>query len=84
MPSVLQPLDKKVQEYDAQMHEAQNQMAQLDSEMAALQEQRREAEKAYMAAKTKHDDYRRQYQGVERALRGEPEPVMFSRLTLEK
>ncbi|KAH6663899.1 hypothetical protein B0J14DRAFT_254798 [Halenospora varia] len=84
MPSVLQPLDKKVQEYDAQMHEAQNQMAQLDSEMAALQEQRREAEKAYMAAKTKHDDYRRQYQGVERALRGEPEPAMFSRLTLEK
>ncbi len=82
MASVLQPLDKKVQEYDAQMNEAQNQMAQLDAEMAALHERRREAESRYIAAKTKHDDYRRQYQGVERALRGEPE--VFSRSSYEE
>lgn len=53
------------------MLEEEKLMAQLDSEMAALQERRRAADNRFMAAKTKHDDYRRQYQGVERALRGE-------------
>jgi predicted nucleic acid-binding Zn-ribbon protein len=82
MTSVLQPLDKKVQEYNAQMYEEQHEMAQLDAQMAILQERRREAEKRYIAAKSKHDDYRRQFQGVERALRGEPD--MFSQLTLQE
>ncbi|KAF8861493.1 hypothetical protein BDZ45DRAFT_671818 [Acephala macrosclerotiorum] len=80
MTSVLQPLDGKVTEYSAQMDEAQKQIAQLDSEMAILQERRREAQNRYSAAKMKHDDYRRQYQGVERALRGEPNvssPMIF-------
>lgn len=80
--SVLQPLDKKVQEYDGQMSQAQQQMAQLDAEMAALQERRKEAERRYVAAKGKYDDYRRQYQGVERAMRGEPEA--FSRLSFDE
>lgn len=90
MTSVLQPLDKKIQEYDAQMHNAQTQMAQVDAEIAILRERRRDAESRYIAAKTKHDDYRRQYQGVERALRGEPEPelepepMMSSRMSLEE
>lgn len=57
-------------------------MDQMDAEMAVLQSRRREAEEQYMAAKAKHDDYRRQYQGVERALRGEPD-VSFSRLSVE-
>lgn len=50
-------------------------MEQLDAEMAALQERRRASDNRYMAAKTKHDDYRRQYQGVERALSGQPVPA---------
>ncbi len=71
MKSVLQPLDRKIHEYDVQMSEAQTVMAQLDAEMSILQERRREAENRYMSAKNKHDDYHRQYQDVERALRGE-------------
>ncbi|PVH77277.1 hypothetical protein DL98DRAFT_517388 [Cadophora sp. DSE1049] len=82
MSSVLQPLNGKIQEYNSQMNDAQNLMDQLDAEMATLQERRREAEKQYMAAKTKHDDYRRQYQGVERAMKGEPD-VSFSRLSVD-
>ncbi|PBP21867.1 hypothetical protein BUE80_DR007315 [Diplocarpon rosae] len=72
MKRVLQPLDGKVQEYHTRMQNAQMQMSQLDAEMAALLEKRKHAEKRYMEAKTKHDDYRRQYQGVERAMKGEP------------
>jgi hypothetical protein len=68
---VLQPLDAKVQEYGNQMLTEEKLMAQLDSEMAALQERRRAADNRFMAAKSKHDDYRRQYLGVERALKGE-------------
>ncbi|KUJ11901.1 uncharacterized protein LY89DRAFT_738540 [Mollisia scopiformis] len=82
MSSVLQPLDGKINEYGSQMNDAHAEMARLDAEMAALQERRREAEKRYMAAKTKHDDYRRQYQSVERAMRGEPD-MAFSRLSME-
>lgn len=84
MTSVLKPLDGKVQEYNAQMHEAQALMSQLDAEMAILQDRRREAEKKFMAAKTKHDDYRRQYQGVERALRGEPDMLYQGRVSDEE
>ncbi|EKD18449.1 uncharacterized protein L3040_007527 [Drepanopeziza brunnea f. sp. 'multigermtubi'] len=72
MTSVLQPLDGKVKEYSSRMQNAQAQMAQLDAEMAALMERKKQSEKRFLEAKTKHDDYRRQYQGVERALRGEP------------
>ncbi|KAH7336559.1 hypothetical protein BKA65DRAFT_36399 [Rhexocercosporidium sp. MPI-PUGE-AT-0058] len=81
MSSVLKPLNGKIEEYNTQMIDAQNLMDQLDAEMAALQERRREAETQFMAAKTKHDDYRRQYQGVERAMRGEPD-MSFSRLSV--
>ncbi|KAL5314556.1 hypothetical protein ACEPPN_017196 [Leptodophora sp. 'Broadleaf-Isolate-01'] len=80
--SVLKPLNGKIQEYDTQMSDAQDLIDQLDAEMAALQERRREAEKQYIAAKTKHDDYRRQYQGVEKAMRGEPD-VSFSRVSVD-
>ncbi|RGP77090.1 hypothetical protein FLONG3_4605 [Fusarium longipes] len=69
--SVLQPLEKKIHEYDHLMHEAQTQMAQLDEELRALQERRRAAEERFIEAKTKHDEYERQHEDVGRALRGE-------------
>ncbi|KAM0298192.1 hypothetical protein ACHAPM_008890 [Fusarium culmorum] len=69
--SVLQPLEKKIHEYDHLMHEAQTQMAQLDEELRALQERRRAAEDRFIEAKTKHDEYERQHEDVGRALRGE-------------
>ncbi|KAL6917283.1 hypothetical protein ACHAPO_005920 [Fusarium lateritium] len=69
--SVLQPLEKKIHEYDHLMHEAQTEMAQLDEELRALQERRRAAEDRFIEAKTKHDEYERQHEDVGRALRGE-------------
>lgn len=69
--SVLQPLDAKVTEYGALMAEAQGDMAQLDEELRLLQDRQREAEARFLDAKSKHDDYRRQYHDVERALRGD-------------
>lgn len=69
--SVLQPLDAKVVEYGSLMTEAQGEMARLDEEMRLLQDRQREAEQRFLEAKAKHDDYRRQYSDVERALRGE-------------
>lgn len=72
MSSVLQPLDQKVKEYKGFMHQEQDEMTRLDDEIRALQERRAQAEMRYLDAKNKHDDYHRQYQDVERALRGEP------------
>ncbi|PSR81652.1 hypothetical protein BD289DRAFT_34077 [Coniella lustricola] len=69
--SVLQPLDAKVAEYGTLMSDAQDEMAHLDEEMRALQDRQREAEQRFLEAKAKHDDYRRQYNDVEKALRGE-------------
>lgn len=69
--SVLQPLDAKVVEYGTLMADAQGDMARLDEEMRALQERQRGAEQRFLEAKAKHDDYRRQYADVERALRGD-------------
>lgn len=69
--TVLQPLDAKVVEYGTLMAEAQGEMARLDEEMRLLQDRQRAAEQRYLEAKGKHDDYRRQYSDVERALRGE-------------
>lgn len=69
--SVLQPLDAKVVEYGSLMTQAQGEMARLDEEMRLLQDRQREAEQRFLEAKAKHDDYRRQYHDVERALRGE-------------
>ncbi|KAM0186956.1 hypothetical protein ACHAPA_008052 [Fusarium lateritium] len=79
--SVLQPLEKKIHEYDHLMHEAQAQMTQLDEELRALEERRRQAEDRFIEAKSKHDEYERQHQDVGRALRGEvareaPPPVV--------
>ncbi|KAI0475163.1 hypothetical protein GGR56DRAFT_644842 [Xylariaceae sp. FL0804] len=68
---VLQPLEQKVHEYEALMQREQEQMARLDDEIRALQERRADAEMRFMEAKGKHDDYRRQHQDVDRALRGE-------------
>jgi hypothetical protein len=70
--SVLQPLGRKCDEYDALMAAAQADMARLDEELARLAEQRAQAEGRFNAAKGKHDDYRRQYVDVERALSGLP------------
>lgn len=69
--TVLQPLDAKVVEYGTLMADAQGEMARLDEEMRLLQDRQRAAEQRYLEAKGKHDDYRRQYSDVERALRGE-------------
>lgn len=71
MSCVLQPLDQKVKEYNALMHQEQDEMARLDEEIRILQERRSQAEMRFLDAKGKHDDYQRQYQDVERALRGE-------------
>ncbi|KAH9906010.1 hypothetical protein F4778DRAFT_779397 [Xylariomycetidae sp. FL2044] len=72
---VLQPLDQKVQEYGALMTSEQEQMARLDDEIRALQGRRADAEARFLEAKGKHDDYRRQYADVERAMRGEAPAV---------
>ncbi|KAF7533768.1 hypothetical protein G7054_g6750 [Neopestalotiopsis clavispora] len=72
MSCVLQPLDHKVKEYQGLMHQEQDEMTRLDDEIRALQERRSRAEMRYLDAKSKHDDYLRQHQDVERALRGEP------------
>ncbi|ETS81670.1 hypothetical protein PFICI_06672 [Pestalotiopsis fici W106-1] len=72
MSCVLQPLDNKVKEYQGLMHQEQDEMTRLDEEIRALQERRSRAEMRYLDAKSKHDDYLRQHQDVERALRGEP------------
>lgn len=71
--SVLQPLEKKIHEYEHLMDEANTQMSQLDDEIRSLQERRRLAEERFVEAKTKHDEYERQHMDVGRALRGEIE-----------
>lgn len=72
---VLQPLEKKVNEYAALMDSEEDSVSQLDVEIAMLQERRAQAEARFMDAKSKHDEYRRQYADVERALRGEAPPM---------
>ena len=74
--SVLQPLEKKILEYDRLMHEAQDQMTQLDEELRQLHERRRRTEERFLDAKAKHDDYERQHQDVDRALRGELDELL--------
>lgn len=76
MKSVLQPLEQKMHEYDNLMQEAQQQMLQLDEELRIMQDRRIQAEERYLEAKSKHDEYERQHEGVGRALRGEPERMM--------
>ncbi|CAG9983387.1 unnamed protein product [Clonostachys byssicola] len=71
LKSVLQPLEKKINEYDRLMTEARGEMAQLDDELRALQERRQQAEDRFLSAKSKHDDYSRQHEDVGRAMRGE-------------
>ncbi|XXH03725.1 hypothetical protein Hte_010131 [Hypoxylon texense] len=75
MDCVLQPLDQKVHEYAGLMQREQDEMDRLDAELRALQERRADAETRFLEAKGKHDDYRRQYVDVERALRGEGLPT---------
>ncbi|OTB12436.1 hypothetical protein K445DRAFT_378635 [Daldinia sp. EC12] len=74
MDCVLQPLGAKVHEYSEVMHREQDEMDRLDAEIRALQERRADAETRFLEAKGKHDDYQRQYQDVERAMRGDPLP----------
>ncbi|KAK2047205.1 hypothetical protein LZ31DRAFT_551533 [Colletotrichum somersetense] len=69
--SVLEPLQRKMLEYHNLMVDAQGQMAQLDEELRALQDRRLAAERRFVDAKTKHDEYERQHLDVERALRGD-------------
>ncbi|KAI1402959.1 hypothetical protein F4819DRAFT_256844 [Hypoxylon fuscum] len=71
---VLQPLDQKVHEYAGLMQREQEEMDHLDAEIRSLQERRADAETRFLEAKGKHDDYRRQYTDVERAMRGEALP----------
>ncbi|KAI0386716.1 hypothetical protein F5Y04DRAFT_70558 [Hypomontagnella monticulosa] len=71
---VLQPLDQKVHEYSELMHREQDEMDRLDADIRALQERRADAETRFLEAKGKHDDYRRQYIDVDRAMRGEALP----------
>lgn len=85
MNCVLQPLEHKVKEYESLMHREEDQIVRLDDELRALQERREEAQMRFLEAKAKHDDYRRQYHDVERALRGElpvsaaPAPIQRER-----
>ncbi|KAI1778397.1 hypothetical protein F4818DRAFT_405931 [Hypoxylon cercidicola] len=84
MDCVLQPLDQKVHEYAGLMRREQDEMDQLDAELRALQERRADAETRFLEAKSKHDDYRRQYVDVERALRGDglPPPTPRDAMTM--
>jgi hypothetical protein len=68
---VLRPLDQKVREYEEIMQQEQDKMTRLDESIRALLEQRSQAETRHSEAKGKHDDYCRQYQDVEKAMRGE-------------
>jgi len=72
---VLQPLEKKLQEYDHLMSEAHSTMIGIDEELRVLQERRREQEERYAEARAKRDEYQRQWRDVERALRGGWEDV---------
>ncbi|KAK2029197.1 hypothetical protein LX32DRAFT_639347 [Colletotrichum zoysiae] len=69
--SVLEPLQRKMLEYHNLMVDAEGQMAQLDEELRALQDRRLAAERRFVDAKAKHDEYERQHLDVERALRGD-------------
>lgn len=69
--SVLQPLEKKMNEYKHLMAETQTELAQLDDQLRLLQDRRQRTEERYADAKAKHDDYERQHHDVGRALRGE-------------
>ena len=69
--SVLQPLEKKMNEYKHLMAETQTELAQLDDQLRLLQDRRQRTEERYAEAKGKHDDYERQHHDVGRALRGE-------------
>ncbi|KAI8953297.1 hypothetical protein F4801DRAFT_538248 [Xylaria longipes] len=68
---VLQPLDQKVREYDQLMRREQEEIRRLDDELRIFQARRAEAEGRFDDAKAKHDEYRRQYIDVERAMTGE-------------
>jgi hypothetical protein len=73
--SVLQPLDKKISEYDQLMTDASTEMTTLDEEIRALQVRRQLAEDRFLGAKAKHDDYARQRDDVDQAMRGEWPPA---------
>ncbi|KAI1332202.1 hypothetical protein F5Y16DRAFT_394275 [Xylariaceae sp. FL0255] len=68
---VLKPLDQKIREYEQLMQREQNEMKRLDEELRILQAQRADADARFTEAKLKHDEYRRQYTDVERAMAGE-------------
>ncbi|KAK7427635.1 hypothetical protein QQZ08_005910 [Neonectria magnoliae] len=65
---VLQPLERKIDEYDLLMREEQANIDHLDAEVRALEERRQRAEERFLEAKAKHDEYERQHQDVSRAL----------------
>jgi hypothetical protein len=73
--SVLQPLERKISEYDQLMTDASTEMTLLDEEIRALQARRQLAEDRFLGAKAKHDDYERQRDDVEHAMRGEWPPM---------
>ncbi|KAI0538594.1 hypothetical protein GGR58DRAFT_293206 [Xylaria digitata] len=68
---VLQPLEQKIREYDQLMRREQEEIKRLDEELRILQARRAEAEDKFNESKAKHDEYRRQYTDVERAMSGE-------------
>ena len=69
--TVLGPLMQKIAEYDGMMKDTQRERDQLEDELRALHERLRSAEDRYQEAETKRNEYRRQYEDVDRALRGE-------------
>ncbi|KPM41860.1 hypothetical protein AK830_g4700 [Neonectria ditissima] len=65
---VLQPLERKIDEYDHLMREEQANMDHFDHELRILEERRHQAEERFLEAKAKHDEYERQHQDVSKAL----------------
>ncbi|KAH7152880.1 hypothetical protein EDB81DRAFT_789918 [Dactylonectria macrodidyma] len=70
--NVLRPLENKIYEYEVLTQQAHRQREQLDEEIRLMQHRRSMAKERFMMARAKRDEYERQHQDVDRALRGEP------------
>lgn len=85
METVLQPLGRKVQEYNRLVNEAQDDIKRLDDELRLIQTRRDEAHARLLDAQTRYEDWQQQYASVERTLKGEVPPVpQLPQLPLEQ
>ncbi|EFX01660.1 hypothetical protein CMQ_8126 [Grosmannia clavigera kw1407] len=75
METVLQPLSRKVQEYNRLVNEAQDEIKRLDDELRLIQTRRDDAHARLLDAQTRYEDWQQQYASVERTLKGELPPL---------